>query len=112
MLGAQFAVSSNNLSATHVAHGMMRNCRVRGAQEMGQLIGYARVRTADQDRELQLAALRHAGGRDTWIFRDITSGVRTARPGLEACLRALGPGDTLVVWRLDRLGRSMTHLVT
>ena len=79
---------------------------------MGQLIGYARVSTADQDLGLQLEALRQAGCRDAWIFRDITSGVRTARPGLEACLRALGPGDTLVVWRLDRLGRSMTHLVT
>lgn len=79
---------------------------------MGQLIGYARVSTADQDLGLQLEALRHAGCRDAWIFRDTTSGTRTARPGLEACLRALGPGDTLVVWRLDRLGRSMTHLVT
>jgi DNA invertase Pin-like site-specific DNA recombinase len=79
---------------------------------MAQLIGYARVSTADQDLSLQLEALRHAGCQDAWIFRDITSGARTARPGLEACLRALGPGDTLVVWRLDRLGRSMTHLVT
>jgi DNA invertase Pin-like site-specific DNA recombinase len=79
---------------------------------MGQLIGYARVNTADQDLGLQLAALRHAGCRDAWIFRDTTSEVSTARPGLEACLRALGPGDTLIVWRLDRLGRSMTHLVT
>lgn len=79
---------------------------------MGHLMGYARVSTADQDLSLQLEALRHAGCRDAWIFHDITSGARTARPGLEACLRALGPGDTLVVWRLDRLGRSMTHLVT
>ena len=79
---------------------------------MGDLIGYARVSTADQDLGLQLEALRHAGCHDAWIFRDTTSGARTARPGLEACLRALGPGDTLVVWRLDRLGRSMTHLVT
>src|SRR5438874_3035132 len=79
---------------------------------MGHLIGYARVSTADQDLGLQLDALRHAGCRDAWIFRDTTSGARTARPGLEACLRALEPGDTLVVWRLDRLGRSMTHLVT
>jgi DNA invertase Pin-like site-specific DNA recombinase len=79
---------------------------------MGHLIGYARVSTTDQDLSLQLEALRHAGCRDTWIFRDTTSGARTARPGLEACLRAVEPGDTLVVWRLDRLGRSMTHLVT
>ena len=79
---------------------------------MGHLIGYARVSTTDQDLSLQLEALRQAGCRDAWIFRDTTSGARTARPGLEACLRALEPGDTLVVWRLDRLGRSMTHLVT
>src|SRR5262245_6742740 len=81
---------------------------------MGQLIGYARVSTVDQDLSLQLEALRYAGCRNAWIFRDTTSGTRTARPGLDACLRALGPGDTLtlVVWRLDRLGRSMTHLVT
>ena len=50
--------------------------------------------------------------RECGIFRDTTSGVRTARHGLEACLQALHPGDTLVVWRLDRLGRSMTQLVT
>src|SRR5215475_11240810 len=79
---------------------------------MGQLIGYARVSTDDQDLGLQLAALRQAGCHDAWIFRDTTSGVRPARPGLETCLQALAPGDTLVVWRLDRLGRSMAHLVT
>ena len=61
---------------------------------MGYLIGYARVSTADQDLSLQLEALRHVGCRDAWIFRDVTSGARTARPGLEACLRALDPGDS------------------
>ena len=79
---------------------------------MGRLIGYARVSTADQDLGLQLAALRNAGCSDAHIFCDTASGARTARPGLEACVHALEPGDTLVVWRLDRLGRSMTHLVT
>jgi DNA invertase Pin-like site-specific DNA recombinase len=79
---------------------------------MGHLIGYARVSTADQDLQLQIEALQRAGCHDAWIFRDIASGTRTARPGLEACLQALAPGDTLVVWRLDRLGRSMVHLVT
>lgn len=79
---------------------------------MGHLIGYARVSTAEQDLSLQIEALRHAGCRDEGIFRDTASGARPARPGLEACLQALAPGDTLVVWRLDRLGRSMTHLVT
>jgi DNA invertase Pin-like site-specific DNA recombinase len=79
---------------------------------MGHLIGYARVSTAEQDLSLQIEALRHAGCRDEGIFRDTASGARPGRPGLEACLQALAPGDTLVVWRLDRLGRSMTHLVT
>ena len=62
--------------------------------------------------QLQLEALQHAGCREDQIFRDVASGARTARPGLEACVQALAPGDTLVVWRLDRLGRSMVHLVT
>jgi DNA invertase Pin-like site-specific DNA recombinase len=79
---------------------------------MGRLIGYARVSTADQDLQWQLEALHRAGCRDHQIFHDIVSGARTARPGLEACLQTLAPGDTLVVWRLDRLGRSMAHLVT
>jgi predicted site-specific integrase-resolvase len=79
---------------------------------MGRLIGYARVSTAEQDFELQRAALRSAGCSDPHIFCDTASGTRTARPGLEACVHTLEPGDTLVVWRLDRLGRSMTHLVT
>jgi DNA invertase Pin-like site-specific DNA recombinase len=79
---------------------------------MGRLIGYAQVSTADQDLSLQLEALRQAGCRREQIFCETASGARTARPGLEACLQALVPEDTLVVWRLDRLGRSMTQLVT
>jgi len=78
---------------------------------MGRLIGYARVSTVDQDLELQIEALRRAGCSATQIFQDIASGARTARPDLEACLQALHPGDTLLVWGLDRLGRSMAHLV-
>ena len=79
---------------------------------MGRLIGYARVSTSDQDICLQLDALRDAGCLDEQVFLDTASGARNVRPGLDACLQALGPGDTLVVWRLDRLGRSMAHLVT
>jgi DNA invertase Pin-like site-specific DNA recombinase len=75
-------------------------------------MGYARVSTAGQELRLQIEALQRAGCRDEWIFRDTASGARTTRPGLEACIQALAPGDTLVVWRLDRLGRSMGHLVT
>ena len=79
---------------------------------MGRMIGYARVSTSDQDMRLQWEALRQAGCQEAQIFCDTASGAHIARPGLEACLRALAPGDMLVVWRLDRLGRSMAHLVT
>src|SRR5215813_9414010 len=78
---------------------------------MRQTIGYARVSTEDQDVSLQLDALRQAGCADDQIFVDVASGTHTTRPGLEACLQTLAPGDTLIVWRLDRLGRSMLHLV-
>ena len=79
---------------------------------MGQMMGYARVSTPEQDVSLQRDALHQVGCREEHVFLDIASGARTSRPGLAACLQALAPGDTLVVWRLDRLGRSMTHLVT
>ena len=78
---------------------------------MGRLLGYARVSTGDQDLQLQLDALKTAGCSDADIYTDKASRARANRPGLDACVAALGPGDTLVVWRLDRLGRSMPHLV-
>jgi len=73
------------------------------------LIGYCRVSTDDQKLDLQLDALRAAGCERT--FRDKQGGAKADRPGLAAALKALGPGDTLVVWRLDRLGRSLPHLI-
>lgn len=76
----------------------------------GHRHGYARVSTADQSLGLQEDALRAAGCARIWT--DTASGALTTRPQLDALLDALLPGDTLVVWRLDRLGRSMGHLVT
>ena len=76
-----------------------------------QLIGYARVSTSEQDVQLQLNALESAGCAKNRIFIDKISGVRTERPGLDKCIAELEAGDTLLVWRLDRLGRSMVHLV-
>lgn len=76
----------------------------------GHRHGYARVSTSDQSIDLQEDALRAAGCARIWT--DTGSGALTARPQLDALLETLLPGDTLVVWRLDRLGRSMGHLVT
>ena len=78
----------------------------------GRVIGYARVSTDDQDLSLQLDALAQHGVRQDLTFTDKLSGAKSERPGLDMCLNVLKPGDTLAVWRLDRLGRSMRHLVT
>ncbi len=73
------------------------------------LIGCARVSTADQDLALQLDALRLAGCNR--VFEDRASGAQADRPGLGEALAYVRAGDTLVVWKLDRLGRSMAHLI-
>jgi DNA invertase Pin-like site-specific DNA recombinase len=72
-------------------------------------IGYARVSTSDQNLNLQKDALQAAGCGQ--MFTDVVSGVRTERPGLNAALSSCRPGDILVVWKLDRLGRSLSDLV-
>lgn len=72
-------------------------------------IGYARVSTQDQKLDLQRQALQAAGC--DLIFEDHISGTRAKRPGLDKVLAKLAPGVVLVVWRLDRLGRSLSHLV-
>lgn len=77
----------------------------------GRLVGYARVSTDDQDLTLQMDSLVGLGVNQDDIFTDKVSGAKTERPGLSACMAKLQQGDTLVVWRLDRLGRSMHHLV-
>jgi DNA invertase Pin-like site-specific DNA recombinase len=76
---------------------------------MGTIFGYARVSTKDQNTEAQEESLRRAGC--SRIYRDIASGALSDRSGLEQCLADLNQGDTLIVWKLDRLGRSLPHLV-
>lgn len=76
---------------------------------MATTIGYARVSTGNQRLDMQLDALKASGC--THIYTDTASGALAARPGLDQALAELDKGDTLVVWRLDRLGRSLPHLV-
>ena len=77
------------------------------------LIGYVRVSKADgsQTTDLQRDALLAAGVDSIHIYEDHASGKREDRPGLANCLKALRPGDTLIIWKLDRLGRDLRHLV-
>jgi DNA invertase Pin-like site-specific DNA recombinase len=83
----------------------------RESKEM--LIGYVRVSKSDgsQSLDLQRDALILAGVNDERIYKDLSSGRKDDRPGLRECLKALQPGNTLVVWKLDRLGRDMKHLI-
>lgn len=80
---------------------------------MGELIGYVRVSKADgsQVLDLQRDAVLSAGVDPRMIYEDFASGKRDDRPGLDACLKAVRSGDTLIVWKLDRLGRSLQHLI-
>ena len=89
----------------------MRDARATGTPALiaGHVIGYARVSTADQDTALQRDALLKAGA--DRVFEDVASGAKAERPGLAAALAYLREGDTLAVWKLDRLGRSLPHLV-
>ena len=73
------------------------------------LLGYARVSTKDQNLNLQVDALREHGC--SKFFSDIVSGAKAARPGLDQMLQEARPKDVIVVWKLDRLGRSLKHLV-
>lgn len=81
----------------------------QGGYLMGTVFGYARVSTKDQNSEAQEEALRRAGC--SRVYRDIASGALSEREGLQQCIEDLSEGDTLIVWKLDRLGRSLPHLV-
>jgi DNA invertase Pin-like site-specific DNA recombinase len=76
-------------------------------------LGYARISKADgsQTLDLQIDALAAVGVAPEHLYQDEASGKRDDRPGLEACLKALREGDTLYIWKLDRLGRDLKHLV-
>lgn len=77
------------------------------------LVGYMRVSKSDgsQTTNLQLDELKKAGVQETYIYEDYASGKNDKRPGLESCLKSLRENDVLVVWKLDRLGRNLSHLV-
>ncbi len=74
-----------------------------------QEIGYARISTGEQTRDLQCRT-QSAAGCDR-VFEDAASGAKASRPGLDEALTYAKKGDTLAVWRLDRLGRSLQHLI-
>jgi DNA invertase Pin-like site-specific DNA recombinase len=75
------------------------------------LIGYVRVSTAEQSLDLQKDALVAAGVDPQHLYEDVASGAKQQRPGLAMALKACRAGDTLVLWRLDRLGRNLLHLI-
>ena len=84
-------------------------CAINQGQNRLMNIGYARVSTEDQNPDLQLAALQQVGC--NLIFTDKATGAHVRRPELTKCLKALAKGDTLTVWKLDRLGRSLRDLI-
>ena len=75
------------------------------------LFGYTRTSTPDQSATLQVDALLAEGCHRANIYSDVASGAKTARPALDKLLSLIQSGDTLVVWKLDRLGRSLAHLI-
>lgn len=99
-----------------MGHGwqLMRRPFYRSLYTVGEsvkrTIGYARVSTPGRLLDVQIHELKAAGCKK--VFIDNISGARSERPGLNKCLKALKAGDTLMVWRLDRLGRSMPYIVS
>lgn len=88
----------------------MNDCTAAPAPE-GITFGYARVSTAEQRLDLQLDAFEKATIHPDYIYQEHISGVKAKRPQLTECLRTMRKGDTLVVWKLDRLGRSVKELI-
>ncbi len=89
------------------------NYKFSGRSILNMLIGYVRISKSDgsQSLDLQRDALLSEGVESDRIYSDLVSGRKDDRPGLRACIKALQPGNTLVVWKLDRLGRDLKHLV-
>jgi DNA invertase Pin-like site-specific DNA recombinase len=77
---------------------------------MARLLGYARISTDDQSLDLQVHALREAGVLRSNIYTDVVTGALPRRPGLDRLLADVRTGDTVLIWRLDRIGRSVLHL--
>ena len=107
-MAARTATTPTTAKATGTA-AATRKAAGKPAAAAGMLIGYARVSTLEQNLDLQKDALARAECEQT--FEDKESGAKTERAGLAKALETLRPGDTLVVWKLDRLGRSLKHLV-
>ena len=94
--------------------GQQVRLALRQGEQEPTSAGYARVSKSDgyQSLDLQRDALRAAGVNDAVnLYHDFASGLRDDRPGLDSCLRVLRKGDVLMVWKLDRLGRNLAHLV-
>lgn len=90
----------------------MKKRKVANDEPDNRLIGYARVSTDDQDLSAQIAALSRAGVMDDNMHKDQASGVARRRPRLALALKDCRPGDTFVVWKLDRLGRDVIEILT
>ncbi len=97
------------IHSAEFSHGLLDFCKTL-LQIPPTKIGYARISTDEQSLTLQRDALTAAGCAEAFEDRGV-SGVATNRPGLDAALARIGTGDVLVVWKLDRLGRSLPHLI-
>lgn len=93
-----------------VADGVSKKVSAKDGERNAMKLGYARVSTDDQNLDLQLAALKKAGCNKVCTDQGVSGSARS-RPGLDEALTALNAGDTLVVWKLDRLSRSLHHLL-